>query len=412
MKVLGIIAEFNPFHNGHKYLIEEAKKQTDSDCCIIAMSGNFVQRGEIALMDKYTRAQIAIENGADIVLELPVHIATASAEGFAHGAVSILHKINIVNNIAFGTEENNLEFLNTIADLLVNETEGFKALIKEKCEKGLSFASARSEAVISLLPKELQKDAYKTLNSPNSILAIEYLKSLKRLNSDIAPNAVLRIGSGYKDNTFCEYSSATGIRQFIEQGYDINKCLPENAFLKMHEYSKKRGFLFEQDIFPVLMYKLISLSNNKLCDYIDSNEFIANKIKNNLFDIDSYDKLLSLLSSKDYTLSRIKRVLIHILLDLDKKYIRYNDFRDYEAGYVKVLACKNEKLLSALCKNSDIPVIVKPSVQAENLDSVSKINFENDLKANNIYQSILTSKYNIKPHNEFTQNIFPNKTNG
>ena len=412
MKVLGIIAEFNPFHNGHKYLIEEAKKQTNADCCIIVMSGNFVQRGEIALMDKYARAQIAVENGADIVLELPVHIATASAEGFSHGAVNILNQINIIDTIAFGVERNNIELLDEMADLLINESKEFKTIIKEKCETGLSYAQARSETIISLLPEKSQKEAAQILNSPNSILAIEYLKALKRLNSKITASPILRIGSGYNDNTFSKFSSATGIRQFIELGYDINKCIPENAFYKMNEYAKNKGFLFEQDIFPILMYKLMTLNKEQLSNYIDSNEFIANRIKNNLFDVSSYDELLSSLSTKNYTLTRIKRVLIHILLDLKRNSLKYNDFRDYEADYVKILACKNEKLLSTMCKNSNIPIIVKPSTQIEVLDAKNKIRFENDLKANNIYQGILTAKYNKKPQNEFTQNIFPHKTNG
>lgn len=412
MKVLGIVAEFNPFHNGHKYLIEEAKKQTGAEACIIVMSGNFVQRGEVALMDKFSRARIAVSNGVDIVIELPAHISTASAEGFAFGAVSLLHQLNIVDSIAFGAETDNFELLDTISGLLLNETDEFKLQIKKLCEEGNSYPLARTKAIIDTLPDNIKDEAFEALNSPNSILAIEYLKALKRLNSEITPVPILRIGSGYNDTSFSNFSSATGIRQFLRNENNINECVPEQAHEQMKTYSTDRGFIFEEDIFPALINKLMTSDKDELCNYLDSNEFIANRILKNIYNIKSYEDLISTLSSKDYTLSRIKRVLVHILLGLDKSILSNNDYKDYEAGYARVLACNNEKLLSQLCKNAEIPVIVKASSQIELLDEINRKHFENDLRANNIYQGIITAKYNRIPLNEFQQNIFPDKTNG
>lgn len=412
MKVLGIVAEFNPFHNGHKYIIEKAKETTGADYCIIVMSGNFVQRGEAALMDKFSRAQIAVNCGADIVIELPTYISTASAEGFAFGAVSLLHHLNIVDVIAFGTETNNIELLNTISELLINESEDFSFKIKKLCEDGNSYPTARTKAIISALPDHSKCEAESILSSPNSILAIEYLKALKHLNSKIKPLPILRIGAGYNDTTLNDFSSASGIRQFIRKNNDIPKCVPSEAYKQMSEYSSDRGFIFEEDIFPILFNKLITLNSEELSNYLDANEFIANRIKSKVYNVSSYEELINLLSSKDYTLSRIKRVLIHILLGLDKSILKLNNYKDYKASYARVLACKNEKLLSELCKNASIPVIVKASSQSANLDELSLKHFQNDLRANNIYQSLITSKYNRTPLNEFQQNIFPHKKNG
>lgn len=406
MKVLGIIAEFNPFHNGHKYLIEEAKKKTGADACIIVMSGDFVQRGEAALVDKFTRAKIATSCGADIVVELPAFIATASAEGFAYGAVSLLNSLNVVDYLAFGTENCELDVLNNIARLLVNENDRINEMIKKQCLKGISYPLARSNAISSLLGESM----HDFISQPNNILAIEYLKSLHNLDSDIKPLPIMRLGSGYKEIEFNNFSSATGIRHFIKNNENYSECLPKEAFRTMKEYDNNRGYIFEEDIFSLLLYKLLTLDNEKLNQYADSNNFIANRIKNAIYQTSSYNELLSALSSKTYPLSRIKRVLIHILLDIDKSIIKNNNYSDYTAHYARLLSCTNEKLLSYLCKNSAIPVITKLSLAKENLTDEECRHLLIDINAGNIYQSMISYKYNKVPLNQYSQNIFPNKT--
>lgn len=413
MKILGIIAEFNPFHNGHKYLIEQAKRNAGADACIIVMSGNFVQRGEPAIMDKFTRAQIALKCGADIVIELPTFIATASAEGFAHGAVSLLKQLNIVDTIAFGIEKNSIDIAVKISELLIEESTELKNSIKLLCESGLSYPVARSKTVLSMLPDTIKPDAEKILSSPNSILAIEYLKAIKRLNWNIEPVTIKRKGAGYNDTSqYDNFSSASGIRNFLKEHKNISECVPEASYEIMIKYMNTRGFVYEEDIFSALIYKLMSMDKNKLSEYIDSNEFIANKIKNCLYEVFGYDKLIELLSSKDYTVSRIKRVLTHILLEIDKSFLSENSYIDYTAKYARILACNNDRLLSLMCQNSKIPVIVKVSAQTDSLDVTAVKHFNTDLNANNIYQGIIATKHKVTPLNELKQNIFPEKTKG
>lgn len=410
MKVLGIIAEFNPFHKGHKYLIEQAKKASNADACIIVMSGNFVQRGEPAIMDKFSRAQIALKCGADLVVELPTFISTASAEGFAHGAVSLLNQLNIIDYLAFGTEVNNMSMIDNIAEILVNEPDDFKGLIKKSCEEGVSYPASRSHALLSILPDDIKSEAEEILSYPNSILAIEYLKSLKRLNSDITAITIQRIGAGYNDcSSHNDFSSASGIRCFIKKDEAYTNNIPAVAYTTMKEYESNRGYIFEEDVFPLLFSKLLTKSNENIGQYIDSNEFIANKIKNKLYNVNSYSQLIEMLTSKDYTVSRIKRVLTHILLNIDKKLLKENNYNDYTAQYARILACKNEQLLSELCKKSSIPVIVKLSTQESKLNNIASEHLKIDKDANNLYQSMITSKYGHTPLNEYTQNIFPIK---
>lgn len=408
MNVLGIIAEFNPFHNGHKYLIEQAKKESCADACIVVMSGNFVQRGEPALMDKFSRAQIALKCGADMVIELPAFISTASAEGFAFGAISLLNQLNTVNCISFGIEINNFPLINQIADILINEPEQFKQSIKKSCENGLSYPTARSIALASVLQNEISSDFEEVLNKPNSILGIEYIKALKRLDSNISAVPIQRIGAGYNDFTSYEnFSSASGIRNFIKNNEAYTNNIPEEALAIMNTYQQNRGYIFEEDIFPLLFGKLLTESNKRLAQYIDSNEFIANKIKNKLYSVGSYKQLIEILNSKEYTVSRIKRVLTHALLNIDKSLLTETNYKAYTANYARILACKNEKLLSDICRQSSIPVIVKLSAQENSLNHTASQQLNIDINANKLYQSIITSKYARLPLNEYTQNIFP-----
>ena len=200
MKTVGIIAEFNPLHNGHKYLLDEAKRLSGADFCIVVMSGNFVQRGSPALLDKYTRTQMALLNGVDLVIELPVIYATASAEYFARGAVRLLDKLGVVDIITFGSECGNIELLKKAATELTEETPDFKKNLQDNLKKGLSFPKARSQAIGK------QGDG----SEPNNILGIEYIKALNYWDSSITPTTIERKGSGYHDE---QMASATAIRK-------------------------------------------------------------------------------------------------------------------------------------------------------------------------------------------------------
>ncbi|MDR2167605.1 MAG: nucleotidyltransferase family protein, partial [Clostridiales bacterium] len=210
-KTCGIIAEYNPFHNGHKFHLEAAKRESSAENIVVVMSGNFVQRGEPAIICKFVRARAALLGGADIVLELPINFATASAEGFARGAVYILEKSGIIDALAFGCENNDLGILSEIANFLVNETEDFKAALRANLRQGKSFPVARAAA--------LEQFSQEVLVAPNNILAIEYLKALRKFNSAIVPFGVARKGVGHHGKELVgSFASASALRREILAG--------------------------------------------------------------------------------------------------------------------------------------------------------------------------------------------------
>ena len=403
MNILGIVAEFNPFHNGHRYLIEKAKKEARASFCIIVMSGNFVQRGEPALMDKYARTEIALKNGADLVIELPVAAATASAEGFAYGAVSLLNSLGIVSHIAFGSENTDLSLLDRIADILIDEPVDFKNELRKLCSDGVSYPAARTLALKKSMP---DTDIESILNAPNCILSIEYLKALKRVKSRMTPIAIKRLGANYNDSMLhTDFSSASALRNAIKINTDYKSSVPENEIAIIENYRNTRDFIFEEDIFPILLSKLLTKSAEELSQYADCNISLANKVKNNCFDFTDYPSILDCLSSKDYTLSRIKRVLTHILLDIDQTYIPSGAFSDHTARYARVLGCGNKELLSEIAKKSDIPVITRLSRQLDTLDGNLQKFLMLDINAAHLYEAVTTIKTNSRPLNEFCRKL-------
>ena len=214
MNITGIITEYNPFHNGHLYHLSEAKKNTNADAIVCVMSGNFVQRGGPAIIDKWKRTEMALNNGVDLIIELPTYYAVSSAEFFAKGSVSILHHLGVVNNLFFGSECGNVDKLTAISKILVNEDSELKSLIKEHLAKGDTFAKAREKSLIEYLKDE---EINKIVTSSNNILGIEYIKSILRLNSNISPSTLKREGSNYNDKKLSNsFSSATAIRELLK----------------------------------------------------------------------------------------------------------------------------------------------------------------------------------------------------
>lgn len=237
MKVVGIVAEYNPFHNGHRYHIEEARKCTGADFVVVVMSGDFVQRGEPAVIDKYHRTEMALSQGADLVLELPAAFACASAEYFATGAVSLLHALGCVDTLCFGSECGHLDLLEEIADLFIQEPSEYKEYLKTALKSGYSFPAARDEALKEYFAEDLVKTAQiaSVLSAPNNILGIEYIKALKVLGSSIRPVTITRMGQGYHETTFSDsFCSATALRRLLETPNTAPGCMqsqvPEAVF--------------------------------------------------------------------------------------------------------------------------------------------------------------------------------------
>lgn len=396
MKVTSIIAEYNPFHNGHKYHLEQSKKITNSDYCIVVMSGNYVQRGEPAILDKWVRTKIALQSGADIVIELPSIYSTSSAEFFAHNAVSILDKTNIVESICFGSEIGDIEIIKEFANILSTEPLEYKAMLKEELSKGISFPLARANALKAYIHNS------DFIESPNNILAIEYIKSIIKLKSNIKPYTIKR-NSDYHSAILSDISSATAIRQAIKEKKDFINSIPkESANILFEAISCGIAPIFFDDFSTLLNYKL--RVNKNLSDILDINEGLENRIINSSkynFNISDITKSIK---TKRYTYTRIQRALLHIILGLKKSDLQiYNN----NIQYIKILGFRkqSEQVLSALCKNSSIYVITNTKKSINELNTLGLNMLNQEIKFTDIY---FLSNPNLKqrqPNKEFTMPI-------
>ena len=311
--VLGIIAEYNPFHNGHLYHLQQSKKLTNSDYTICIMSGNFVQRGDTSLLDKWTKTQMALENGIDLVIELPTLYATSSSENFALGAIKILNELKIVDFISFGSENCEIEVLNNIANVLYEEPKQFTSILSHELSKGISFPKARENALLMYL-NNIQKYS-NVINQPNNILGIEYLKSLKKTKSTIIPMAIKREKVYYNShNVVDEYASSTAIRQLLKHdAYDEIRCvMPDNSYLLMRNEIDRGNYIttlqtFEKEIF----YKLRTMKTSEIANLPDVSEGLEFAIKNASNNCNNLYDLISSIKSKRYTQTRIQRILVY-----------------------------------------------------------------------------------------------------
>lgn len=389
MKVLGIIAEYNPMHTGHIYHISKAKEITGCDTVIVIMSGSFTQQGNIAIINKFERAKQAIQNGVDLVIEIPSAFASSDAGNFAYKSVSILNDLN-VDAICFGAETDNIERLKLISETLIYKDKEIWNEIKNELKKGISFAKARNNS----LNKFLNEDDINIILSPNNILALEYLKTLKVLNSSIIPFAIYResnFNSHILENC---YTSSTSIRKALENKCnlnDIQKYIPENV----SKYLKNNKIIFNNDFFEILKYKIISMNENDLKEINGVSEGIENKLKKEICNSYSYDEFLFKIKSKRYELSKIKRILVNILLNISK-----DDFKllkENNSNYAHILAFNHDKkdLLSHISNTSNIPVISSLNNKTLSyLNKYQKLSLDIDIYASNIYSMLINQKIN------------------
>lgn len=361
MKTMAVICEYNPFHNGHKYQLIHHKEELGADSVICLMSGSFVQRGAPAIYDKWTRACDAVENGADLVLELPVVYSSQSSQRFAQGAVSLLDKLGIVDYLSFGSECGDIDKLKQCADVIYS-TE-FARLLEEKMKEGLSYPLARTE----VLRENFSQIDETLINSPNNILSIEYLNALKRINSNIEPKTLLRNHN---------FASATQIREKIDKGESIKGLVPT---VTRKTYDSKA-----YDNLVLYHFKKESLETlHKVCDMAEGLEY---KFKKALQDATSYSDLAEAVKSKRYTRTRIDRIIANSLLG-----IKDSD-TEITPQYARVLAfnTKGQELLAKMKKTSKIPIITKVAdARSENLEF--QLMLEKDILSTDIY-SILTNK--------------------
>ena len=449
MKTAGIIAEYNPFHRGHEYQIQYTREKLGADYVIVAMSGDYVQRGAPALISKHLRAEMALRCGADLVLEMPVSVSTASAEAFAMGGVSLLDSLGVVDILCFGSESGEITALKELAEVLVEEPEDYRILLKSFLSQGLSFPAARSQALTEYFknPRNFTGDDFdgvltpllnqvtRILNTPNNILGIEYCKALLRLNSKIQPVTIRREGMGYHD-TFADsgsltetpsisgtnttgsslsgtpdsfspsFASASAIRNLLCQKTSdpespcpsgnaglpttpadiLASQIPENAFFIFKNILDSGEFLTEDALDPILTYCLLQKNIAELASCQDVSGNLAQRIMNQKNLLHGFSQSAALLKTKELTQTRIQRALLHIILGIHHTPERI--------PYARVLGFRKESspLLKEIKKNSRIPVITKLADASRQLDLSSQALLEETTFASNLYESLLSQK--------------------
>lgn len=413
MKSIAIIAEYNPFHNGHLYQIMKSKELTGADHVVVLMSGDFMQRGTPAVLDKYARTKMALSHGADVVLELPCVYATASAEGFAFGAVSILNRLGIIDYLCFGSECGDLAVLDAFADILNTEPAFYRSRLQQYIKEGNTFPQARAAALLDYLsaPDQNAMDCFleklsssmtldaisDILSSPNNILGIEYLKALKKSNSTIQPVTIRREGAGYHDTvTDAPICSATAIRSELNtlssDMWTLLANLPAMTNQLLTEQYGKTCPVTADDFSSLLYYKLTG-SKDHLTRYADVNADLANRITNLMRPGITFDAFCEELKTKQMTLTRISRALLHILLDI--RLAEYKkDLKD-EICYARILGFKktSSHLLRAISAYDRIPVIVKVADAVKLLNEREYQMFCHDIDASHLYHQIVYHQY-------------------
>lgn len=411
MKIVAIVAEYNPFHNGHKYHIEEAKKITGADYLIVVMSGNFVQRGAPAIINKYERTKAAILGGADLVFELPVIYASASAEYFALGAVSLLDKLGIVDYLCFGSELGDVDSLAKVARYLQSNQDSYNRDINEYMKNGMTYPLARQKALKKNNP-DLDDDI---ISSPNNILGVEYIKALLNLKSNIKPITISRKQAAYHEanlNTKGQsnhISSATSIRKATFKSSDISLIrshVPIETYDILSNQYNKTFPISKNDFSLLLKYKILQESKESLTDYMDVSSDLSNRIKNISFSNHNFDSYSKEIKTKQWTLTRINRSLIHILLNLKTDKLNLYSENNH-CQYARVLGCSKRatKLLKTIKEKASLPVVTKVSDALGNLSDIEIQMLKEDIFATDLYNLVVEEKFNTTIKNEYQQGI-------
>lgn len=354
MKITGIIAEFNPFHNGHEYILSQARKQTGCDLVVVAMSGDFVQRGAPAILDKALRAKAALLGGADLVVELPVIASTASAADFALGGVAALAACG-ADTLVFGCEQEDFSFFPILADFLEKEPAQYRAVLSEYLKQGYSYPLARSKALSRFFPE--QEDLSGLLALPNNILALEYLRAIKRTGVSMQVCPIRRIAvDHHSEDGVGNFASATAIRtQLLQKNPSVTQFIPDYTVSSLSDYLSRHLPLREDDFSSALCYRLTqmkycypsSFSEGLLCpksreriSYLDGSPELFDRILNHLDEFTTLSEFCRLLHTKECTLTRLRRLMFHILLDITQE--QMVQFRNDPCQYVHVLGFRKD----------------------------------------------------------------------
>lgn len=371
MNVVGIISEYNPFHKGHAYQIQKAKEQCGAEFAVVVMNGDFVQRGEPAIFDKYTRTKEALLGGADLIFELPVRFGLSSAGDFAMGGVLALNALPFVTHLCFGTETGDLTPLLQAATFLCDEPDSYRTRVKHFVKQGILYPKARSLALAaeSGLPTE-------TWDSPNNILGLEYCVALQKLHSKIKPFTIRREGQGYHDNdtpALSDFPSATFLRKKIRKA-------GEKENLSLSDFSSLIG------------YSLLTAKD--LCRIKDITPDLSDRIRNELPKYREINEFVKTIKNPSLTTGRIKRSFFQCLFDIEKE--------EPVMPYLRVLGMKKEasSLLSQK-ENASCQILTKLAFDVPKMDDTAKKLFAKDLLASDLYRQVFCHKYNQTLPNEY-----------
>lgn len=402
MKTVAVIAEFNPFHSGHQYFLQEVRKLSCADHILVLMSGDFVQRGEPAIWNKYIRTKHALLGGADLVLELPLAFSCGSAQLFASGSISILNQLNCIDELWFGSEAGDISIFKEVSEILAEESPEYSSKLKETLKNGVSFPKARLTALLSdprfkkLFASE--NEAASFFSSPNNILGMEYCLALKLCNNRILPQTLKRSGAGYHDtNLSGKFPSASGIRSALLAGnyHEIFSSMPPFFKADPDSDSYLKQYLTADDFSILLKYRLLSESDQSLCAYSDISPDLARRIKLMENEFHSFSQFALLLKNKSITYSRISRCLMHILLDIRPKDTDLALSHDF----VRLLGISNAgPLLKELKKSSSLRLV---STSKE----LAALPYQKELFASNLYASVFSQKYDTDYINDLQHKL-------
>lgn len=384
MKAVGVIVEYNPFHNGHALHLEGAKNASGADVVIAAMSGNFLQRGEPALVSKWTRAKMALEAGVDLVFELPYQYATQQAEIFAFGGVSLLQSAGC-ESVCFGSESGDIKAFEHTYEFLNEHEHIFQSKIKQHMQNGVSYPKALSLSFLDLGPTDTMID----LSQPNNILGYQYIKAARRLKQPLKMLTVQRKSAGYHDEHFASstIASATSIRSALfsknQQIAEILNYVPETTYKLLLQYMEQYGtFHHWEQYWQLLKYRLLSSSPEELKAIYEVEEGIENRMLAHVIDADSFKDFMMRIKTKRYTWTRIQRICLHILTNTKKNEM---DVADKQIPYLRLLGMseKGRQYLSENKKQITIPIISK-------LSAYKEVDIAVDIRASKLYQMAIS----------------------
>ena len=411
MTITAVIAEYNPFHNGHAYQLAKAKELTGADYLVVIMSGDFVQRGAPAILDQHDRAELALLGGADLVLQLPCHFALGSAQHFARGAVSLLTALGCVDFLCFGSEYGDTAPFLELADVLLHEPEEYRKLLSGLLRNGLSFPTARAQALSAYFSGNASFSSFSKeeldvfLKEPNNILGLEYVQALCLLNSRIRPVTIRREGSGYHDGELLRETlpSATAMRNllFSTPQTDLSplaSCMPEAVFPAFQNAVASHGLLTADDFSLLLAARLLTETKESLCSYLDLSPDLANRILRQRHACSSFSEFAIQLKTKEMTYTRISRALMHLLL---------NQKTMYPASYNRILGFRKSAgaLLKEIGKCSSLPLITKAADAPRLLTDDALSAFESDVQSSLLYETVRSHKTRTTYTHEYQKKL-------